>query len=112
MTEPETADQALPEAPRPQPAAAPARPARRFRPTRTHILALVAAFVLGACLCGGLGVGVLAVAFHHERVHPRQGNQRDGRGGRPRQVTPPRIMPVPTPTTAPTTAATPSTSPS
>jgi hypothetical protein len=90
-------------------AAAPPSERRRSRPTRVQVLALVGAFLLGACLCGGLGLAIGAAVFHHHvgfsergdfgprgrNGEGRNGDGRNGRDGGQRQIRP--IKPTPAP---------------
>jgi hypothetical protein len=112
---------------------------RRFRPSPKQGLALAGAFLVGACLCGGVGVGLGAAIFHdgsergsygrgHEgnrggengRGESWRGENGRGEGGNDEQDNerggPTRITPAPPPATiAPSTAPaspTPTTSPS
>ena len=89
-----------------------ATPATRVRwPSQQQVLGLVGAFVLGACLCGGAGLAIGAIAGSHHSNHgpgldrrddfPRRGGdderRRDGNFRRPPILPPNR----PAPPTAP-----------
>jgi hypothetical protein len=107
---------------------------RRFRPSPKQGLALAGAFLVGACLCGGVGVGLGAAIFHDgsERGSYGRGHDGDGGGdnwrgengrgeggneeqdnerGAPNRITPPPPPATIAPSTAPA-SPTPTTSPS
>jgi hypothetical protein len=106
--------------------AAPPSERRRWRPTRVQVLALVGAFLVGACLCGGLGLAIGAAVFHQRpgfsergdfgpRGRHGEGRNGVGKNGRDGQVQIRPIKPTPAPSaTVPSPAAsvTPATSPS
>ena len=93
MTDPEPPTDPTTPPPIADPPAAPVTARRRW-PSRGQGLALVLAFVLGACLCGGLGVVASAIFFHgggdrgmmhHGPAHPerRHGDLRWNERDRP-----------------------------
>jgi hypothetical protein len=117
-----------------RPPSPPSPPSWWRRPTRVQILALVGAFLLGACLCGGLAVVIGTAVFHdgfdrggdrgsghgsYERGNdgPRnrngEGNQKgrgDGELQKPQQIVPP--APPATVAPSPSASLTPAASPS